>query len=193
MKRTTPGFDDILDLSDRIDLLRQGDNLLAIQAMNNSTTSSDFIISAVLEGKKVETGMESTRTSNQLFLLEGLRVTELMYNAPQGEGLDYIELQNVTNVPLDLTGVRFTAGVDFAFSSMILEPGRCVRSWPAIRRRSGTRYGASDQRGGSVHGAVEQQRRRPRSEAGFAPRCGDSAVSDMPTCGIRPRTAAASP
>lgn len=137
-----PGFDDILDLSDRIDLLRQGDNLVAIQAMNNSITSSDFIISAVLEAKRVETSGGDYPYLGELYLLEGLRVTELMYNAPQGEGLDYIELGNVTNVPLDLTGVRFTAGVDFTFSSMILKPGEhtVVAGDPAAFR---TRYGTA--------------------------------------------------
>jgi len=44
------GFDLTLDLSSRINLLRQGNNLLAIQGLNVSRTSSDFIVSAALEG-----------------------------------------------------------------------------------------------------------------------------------------------
>jgi len=37
-----------IDISEFLDNLQQGDNLLAIQAMNSSTTSSDFLISAEL-------------------------------------------------------------------------------------------------------------------------------------------------
>ncbi|MHC4438014.1 MAG: lamin tail domain-containing protein, partial [Planctomycetota bacterium] len=37
-----------IDISDYIDALKQGDNILAIHAMNSSTTSSDFLISAEL-------------------------------------------------------------------------------------------------------------------------------------------------
>jgi len=134
-------FDEVLDLSDWLDLLRPGDNLLAVQAMNNSTTSSDFIFSTALEARTIETEGGEYPYVAQLFLLEGLRVTELMYHAPQGEEHDYIELQNVASVPLDLTGVRFTAGVDFRFPSMILAPGAyvVVASDPAAFR---AHYGA---------------------------------------------------
>jgi hypothetical protein len=48
------GFDEIFDLSDRLDLLHPGANLLAIQAMNRAAASSDFLISAALEAKSVE-------------------------------------------------------------------------------------------------------------------------------------------
>ena len=119
-------FDDIYDLSGRMSLLHVGDNLLAIQAMNSSTTSSDFIVSAALQGERTDVVGEDYPYVDELYLLEGLRVTELMYNAPQGEQLDYIELQNVTAVPLDLTGVRLTSGVDFTFGPMTLAPGECT-------------------------------------------------------------------
>jgi hypothetical protein len=134
-------FDEVLDLSDRLDRLRPGDNLLAVHAMNNSTTSSDFILSTVLEGRTTEAAGGEYPYLAQLALLEGLRVTELMYNAPQGDACDYLELQNVAGVPLDLTGVRFTMGVDFRFPSMVLAPGECtvVASDPAAFRGQ---YGA---------------------------------------------------
>ncbi|MBN2594715.1 MAG: lamin tail domain-containing protein, partial [Sedimentisphaerales bacterium] len=41
-----------IDITDFIDTLQQGDNILAIQAMNSSTTSSDFLISAELVAKE---------------------------------------------------------------------------------------------------------------------------------------------
>ena len=43
-------FDLVLDISDYADLLIEGDNLLAIHALNGSPTSTDFLISVVLDG-----------------------------------------------------------------------------------------------------------------------------------------------
>ncbi len=49
------------DISSQIGLLRQGENLLAIQAMNSSTTSSDFLFSvelaAVMSDIPIDTGL----------------------------------------------------------------------------------------------------------------------------------------
>jgi hypothetical protein len=52
-----------------------------------------------------------------------LRVTEMMYHPPDPPGsspyndedFEYIELMNIGPSPLDLTGVRFTNGISFAF------------------------------------------------------------------------------
>jgi hypothetical protein len=41
-----------IDISDYIDTLQQGDNILAIHGMNSSTTSSDFLVSAELDAKE---------------------------------------------------------------------------------------------------------------------------------------------
>ena len=120
-------FDVVLDISDRMDTLRVGDNLLAVQGLNRSVTSGDFIISVALEGAVVEvTGQDEFPYLEQLLLLDGLRVTELMYHDPQGDDREYIELQNVGAETLDLTGVRFTGGVAFTFPPMQLAPGRYV-------------------------------------------------------------------
>jgi hypothetical protein len=121
-------FDAVLDISDRIDLLREGDNLLAVQGLNTSTTSSDFIISASITGTVVEAtdGQEQYPYTEQLKLLDSLRVTELMYNDPRGDNLDYIELQNVGAEPVDLTGIRFVEGVTFTFPAMQLAAGKCT-------------------------------------------------------------------
>ncbi len=119
-------FDATLDLSSRIDLLRAGTNLLALQGLNVSPTSGDFLISAFLEGGTVQVAGGEYPYLQELYLLDALRVTELMYHAPQGDAQDYIELQNIGGEPLDLTGLRFTAGVDFTFPSMVLAPGECT-------------------------------------------------------------------
>ena len=49
-----------------------------------------------------------------------------MYHAPEGSDNDYIELQNIIDIPINLNGVRFTDGVQFIFPDMQLEPGEKV-------------------------------------------------------------------
>lgn len=57
-------------------------------------------------------------------LLADLKVTELMFHSPAGSDFDFVELHNVsTTLPLDLTGVTFTAGIDYTFpAGTTLEP-----------------------------------------------------------------------
>jgi hypothetical protein len=53
-------------------------------------------------------------------LLNNLRITELMYQpaAPSGSSdYEFIELQNIGTTPLDLSGVRFTNGLDYTFAN----------------------------------------------------------------------------
>ncbi len=59
-------------------------------------------------------------------MISGLRITELMYHAAEGDHLDYVELANVGAASLDLTGLRFTDGIEFTFPAMELAPGECV-------------------------------------------------------------------
>jgi hypothetical protein len=54
-----------------------------------------------------------------------LRLTEIMYD-PSAGGVEYLEITNVSNQPLDLAGASFVEGQPFtstAFASEILQPG----------------------------------------------------------------------
>jgi hypothetical protein len=58
-----------------------------------------------------------------------LRVTELMYNPLGGSDFEFVELQNTGPAALDLSLVRFTAGIDFRFADgevRSLAPGEYV-------------------------------------------------------------------
>lgn len=60
-----------------------------------------------------------------------LRITEIHYHPPgdaaaPGAECEFIELQNTGAVPLDLAGLRFTAGLDFSFPSVQLAAGQRV-------------------------------------------------------------------
>ena len=52
-----------------------------------------------------------------------LRITELHYAPPGGRPFEFIELQNIGEGPLDLTGAYFSNGVTFNFSGGQLAPG----------------------------------------------------------------------
>jgi hypothetical protein len=112
-------------ISGYINTLRAGNNILAIHGLNSSTTSDDFLITAELVATITEVN-EAFPNPEVLELLDGLRITELMYHDPDGSEFDYIELYNISNTTLDLNGVQLAEGVDFTFPNMTLAPGQYV-------------------------------------------------------------------
>lgn len=118
-------FDEQIDISPYIENLKQGTNILALQAMNASSTSSDFLIRVALDAVSTNR-QDQIAYERDLALLAGLRVTEIMHHAPNGAGGDYIELANLTTQALDVTGARFTEGIDFTFPALILQPAEFV-------------------------------------------------------------------
>jgi len=112
------------DVSDYVEELNVGDNLLAIHALNAGVSSSDFLISAELVAT-VETSQEDP-FAHLLALHNDLRITEIMYNQPGSDSKEFIELRNTGTMELNLGGIRFTEGVDFVFPEMMLSPGQYV-------------------------------------------------------------------
>jgi len=150
-------FDAYVDITQFIGDLKAGTNILAIQAMNSGTSSSDFLINAAMDAVS-EKQEEQTAYGRELDLLSGLRITELMYHASQGASCDYVELMNVGNKVLDVNGVRFSKGISFVFPAMVLQPGEyvVVVADPASFRSA---YGAgpkvAGQYGGNLNNAGE--------------------------------------
>jgi hypothetical protein len=56
---------------------------------------------------------------------DALRITELMYHPPE-RAAEFVELQNVGNTAIDLTGVRFDDAIDFSFPASVLGPGEII-------------------------------------------------------------------
>ena len=165
------------------DLLQPGENLLAIHALNESTTSSDFLNQVKLvagfdegagdagTGGIEYTGpitlTETSRLFARVFDSDGgnstgsgrtpvgtgwsapLEVEYLINETPAGEGalaiveimnnpydlgdsltedgeFEWIELQNIANETISLTGVSFSEGIEFRFSGRSLDPGERV-------------------------------------------------------------------
>lgn len=138
------------NISQHVDKLVQGTNILAIQGFNSGATSSDFLIVPELKASGVFSGNPITlndftrikaRTSlngdwsapgEATYVLDRaslLRVTELMYHPPEpapgssfrDEDFEFIEIQNTGAKAADLRGVRFTRGIDFDFTESGVE------------------------------------------------------------------------
>ncbi len=151
------GFEEI-DISESIGDLKLGDNVLAIHGMNTSRTSADMLISAELNGV-ITTTTDDFPYANALALLDGLRVTELMYHASSGSNFDYIELYNVGETALNLTGVRLSDGIDFTFGQMLLDPDRyivVVRNLTAFRSTYGTGINVAGEYSGNLSNGGER-------------------------------------
>ena len=62
---------------------------------------------------------------NAAAMVEHLQITELMPDPPMGSDLEFVELYNASGeLALDLTGAKFTSGIDFTFpAGTTLAPG----------------------------------------------------------------------
>ena len=100
-----------------------GTNTLAVVTYQASATSSDIVFDCELAASVSTPGPPDPSESALQILLDHLRITEVMYNPPDGSAGEFIEVQNTSyDLPLNLEGVRFTAGIEFTFPSLILEP-----------------------------------------------------------------------
>lgn len=103
--------------------LCQGDNLIAIEVHQSADDDvEDILFGLELDMTTTQTLSEDDRLHNQLALLRGLRITEIMYNPSEGSDFEFIELKNVGEQTLDLTGVRLSRGVSFTFPKTMLDP-----------------------------------------------------------------------
>ena len=84
------------------------------------TTPETLSASLVVKARALHNGEWSALTDARFLVgtpaaAGDLVVSELMYH-PAGDGLaEFIELMNISGGAIDLTGVRFDAGVDFSF------------------------------------------------------------------------------
>ena len=161
--RETSGFESF-DISQYLSLLNDGKNLLAIQGLNYSHQSSDFLIlpkliaynnsnygspspSSQIYTSPIEIQYTTTIKTRYLedsnwsalneakFIIEedlaSFKITELHYH-PLDEiieqdtvndtELEFLELKNVGNTVLDLTGAYFSDGISYDFPVKTLDP-----------------------------------------------------------------------
>ena len=91
---------------------------------------------ATVKARVLDSGTWSALEEAEFFTpqdYQALQVSEIFYHPPAFEGVDgeqfeFLELRNTGALPLDLSGIAFTAGVDFTFANgATLAPGAfCV-------------------------------------------------------------------
>jgi len=104
-------------------------------------------------------------------ILQDLRITELMFNPPppqagpyDNDDFEFIELKNIGDEPLDLTGVSFVNGITFNFANSdltTLQPDQfvlLVRNKAAFESRYGTDL--SDRIAGQYSGKLDNNGER---------------------------------
>ncbi len=189
-------------LSEHIDKLKAGSNLLAIHGLNESTTSTDFLISVELTAGTDDTGndgapgdppLAAIRYTDPLTLnasvqvkarvlsgavwsalhevvfavgpvAESLRISEIMYHPsdtgnPDDPNTEFIELTNVGDETINLSRVRFTKGIEFAFPSVEVVPGDyclVVKDLAAFEARYTSGLPVAGQYDGSLSNAGER-------------------------------------
>ncbi len=147
---------EVLDASPEIGRLKEGENFLAVHALNASANSSDFLFSVELVAGKVinqgrpsptailyreplslerttrvrarvRSGADWSAAADETFYvlngLENLRVTEIHYHpleshpgAADDDRFEFIELKNIGQERLDLSGCSFVRGVQNRFA-----------------------------------------------------------------------------
>jgi hypothetical protein len=138
--------------------LQPGENQLTLQAINYS-------------GQVI--GIDRIKVTSTIARpeLDHLRVSELMYHAPDpdtgevaagfddDDQFDFLELINTsTTTTLDLSGVHLEGGVQFAFPQMSLAPGQravVVDNLAAFRQRYGSQIDVAGQFQGSLNNGGE--------------------------------------
>jgi len=141
-----------IEITEALHLTSHG-NILAIQGLNSSINSTDFLIDVELVG--IEGGSrETTPYFNPLVMdksvhlkacvidqdqwsavneavysvgpvKDNLRISEIMYH-PQDPNTEFIELTNIGTEAINLNLARFTAGIDFIFGDVAIEPNACL-------------------------------------------------------------------
>ncbi len=93
-------------------------------------TQSAVVKARVLNGSTWSALVESPFYVIQNF--KDLLITEIMYHPPAAAGLDgdefeFVELKNVAGTPLELSGVRFTSGIQYTFPiGSFIAPGQFI-------------------------------------------------------------------
>ena len=127
-----------------LELLQAGANVLAIHGLNTSLSSTDMLIEpelraitsmtssesdkltisdAVLIKARTLNGFEWSALTEAFFTVDGspailpgdLAITEIHYNPQGSSNMEFIELTNVSDRAINLRGVRFSLGIEFAF------------------------------------------------------------------------------
>ena len=95
-------------LIDRIDLTGQNPDTATGRTPDSGIPWADFTLPTP--------GIANTAPSATITaLVNQLRITELLFRPTGGSDFEFVELQNTGALSIDLSGVRFTGGIDYQF------------------------------------------------------------------------------
>jgi hypothetical protein len=131
-----------IEIPGAVSRLRAGRNVLAIHGLNSSATSGDLLLLPELRATEVSgqgIALEGSSVVKARTWLDGrwsalaeaffhrdvpLRITEVMFHPRTGgaggdldaDAFEFVELQNIGPMTLDLSGFRLAGGIDYDFS-----------------------------------------------------------------------------
>jgi hypothetical protein len=101
--------------------LVDGVNVLAVEVHQTSLVSSDLVF-----GLRFDASAEIAEGTSLPVLDRSIRISEIMYNSEGVAPTDFIELTNISDEPVDLSGVRLSGGISFVFPGIVLQPNQFI-------------------------------------------------------------------
>ena len=109
------------NISDRVDLLQNGRNVLAIQVVNSSPTSNDMLLLP-----RLVDGVISNQAAAGIPLAQvgtpQISFGAVEHNPDSNQDQEYIELRNENTVAVDISGWRIEGGVQHTFPAGTVVP-----------------------------------------------------------------------
>jgi hypothetical protein len=90
-----------------------------------------------------ERNMRTVLSTTSQLLAQNLRFSEIMYNAPGDDIYEFLELHNTSGTLLDLSGLYFSAGIDYVFPSGTILSGNGYYVIARDAAAFSNRYGAA--------------------------------------------------
>ncbi|MCA9262771.1 MAG: lamin tail domain-containing protein, partial [Planctomycetales bacterium] len=94
-----------------------GTNVIAVELHQGTSGTGDIVFS---------TNLQTVSDRNARALFDDLRITEINYHPTANAPLEYVAVQNTGSQVLELNGVQLAGGIDFTFSTLMLDPGETV-------------------------------------------------------------------
>ncbi len=104
-------------------ILQPGENTIAVEVHQVTPGSSDIVFGLALDTTILQSQSVDDPYAFASQLLSDLRITEIMYHPAESTDLEFIELRNIGQQDLDITGVRLDVGVTFTCPAMTLAAG----------------------------------------------------------------------
>ncbi|MBT3199395.1 MAG: LEPR-XLL domain-containing protein [Phycisphaerales bacterium] len=159
---------ELINISSHLDALIDGTNVLAIHGLNVTDGDADFLLDCELLVSSTvydaEASWFTTASPNGVNLggggFPGVVINEIHYDPDvRTELVEFIELYNGGDAPVDMSGWYFSDGVDFTFGAGTTIPAGGYLVIGQVPSQIESKYGISDVLGpyiGSLNGDGEQ-------------------------------------